>query len=119
MSEKATVKHPKPTLTIDLPDSDFESVLICAVRYACGRATYMPGLVQNWIIDHCPGKLSKGTLETIARDITEQIDYSERIGSTHGSPILFENDLMFQLLAWCNKQIDALDEKEQNENDND
>ena len=33
----------------DFTDDDFGAVLNCAVRYAIGRQTYMPGLVIDFI----------------------------------------------------------------------
>lgn len=40
-----TTKKPE----IDLQDDDFSSILICAVRYALGRRSYMPGVVVDFI----------------------------------------------------------------------
>ena len=50
---------------------DYYTILICAVRYACGRATYMPGLVTEWIMANEP-KLPKGTAEIMLRGIEDQ-----------------------------------------------
>lgn len=50
---------------------EFGAVLNCAVRYCIGRATYMPGLVTDWIMDNCHGKLNKKTLFVMGRDIDE------------------------------------------------
>ena len=92
------------TITID---DNFETILICAVRYACGRHTYMPGLVQDWIIGHCKGKLSANCLTVMLRDIQEQTAMSERIeGRKHdGSTSLFEHDLMLKLANWCGEEL--------------
>ncbi len=49
----------------------FGAVLNCAVRYCIGRMTYMPGLVTDWIMDHCHGLLTAKTLGVMKRDIDE------------------------------------------------
>ena len=53
-------------------NKDFETILLCAVRYAIGRETYMPSLVIDYItplLSH----LSYNTLGLIAAEI---IDHS-------------------------------------------
>lgn len=59
----------KPDLIRD--DADLQTILVCAVRYSLGRATYMPGLVTDWIMEHCEGKLSRKTIGVMMRDIDE------------------------------------------------
>lgn len=49
----------------------FGAVLNCAVRYCIGRMTYMPGLVTDWIMQHCHGLLTEKTLFVMKRDIDE------------------------------------------------
>lgn len=49
----------------------FGAVLNCAVRYCIGRKTYMPGLVTDWIMQHCSGLLTNKTLGVMKRDIDE------------------------------------------------
>ena len=56
---------------IDPTDEHLQTILICAVRYSIGRATYMPGLVTGWIMGHMGGKLSENTLGVMKRDIDE------------------------------------------------
>ena len=52
-------------------DSDLEGILICAVRYALGRETYMPKLVQDWIMAH-PETLSQNGICVMIRDIEDK-----------------------------------------------
>ena len=62
------------TITIKIaPDQIdfFGAVLNCAVRYCIGRMTYMPGLVTDWIMQHCHGLLTDKTLGVMKRDIDE------------------------------------------------
>ena len=62
------------TVTIKIPADQidfFGAVLNCAVRYCLGRMTYMPGLVTDWIMQHCHGLLTAKTLFVMKRDIDE------------------------------------------------
>ena len=61
-------------VTISIPPDQidfFEAVLNCAVRYCLGRMSYMPGLVTDWIMQHCRGILTEKTLFVMKRDIDE------------------------------------------------
>lgn len=49
-------------------DEDFGAVLVCAVRYALGRRTYMPSIVAGFV-KSVAGELSVRTLTTIKNDI--------------------------------------------------
>lgn len=62
------------TITIKItPDQIdyFGAILNCAVRYCLGRRTYMPGLVTDWIMQHCDGLFTAKTLGVMKRDIDE------------------------------------------------
>lgn len=65
--------------TVPVSD-DLRMILICAVRYSLGRRTYMPGLVTEWIMENMKGKLPRGTIEVLRRDIREQREMGERGG---------------------------------------
>ena len=56
-------------MTIEI-DKNFETILLCAVRYAIGRKTYIPSLVIDYITPLLP-YLSENTLKLIANEITE------------------------------------------------
>lgn len=49
-------------------DSDYGIIVIAAVRYAIGRATYMPGLVKDYVIRYMTTFDNK-TLSLLERDI--------------------------------------------------
>lgn len=49
---------------------DFETILICAVRYAIGRQTYMPSIVIGYIRPLI-GELNTNTLRVMERDVRE------------------------------------------------
>ena len=64
-------------MTVEI-NKDFETILLCAVRYAIGRETYMPSLVIDYITPLLP-YLSDNTLETMAEDIADK-DYPGGLG---------------------------------------
>lgn len=49
---------------------DLGAMMICAVRYAIGRETYMPGLVQGFIMRY-PQAVTENVRSVILRDIEE------------------------------------------------
>ena len=49
-------------------DEDLGTIAICAVRYALGRQTYMPGLVQDFVMRH-PEIVDKRVREVMLSDI--------------------------------------------------
>ena len=58
----------KPTISVD--GEKFGTVLNCAVRYAIGRQTYMPGLVIDFIMPLIP-YLSDNALWCFDQDVTD------------------------------------------------
>lgn len=51
-------------------DAEIGAIVICAVRYAIGRESYMPGLVCDFIMRH-PEILTESDRQVIIRDIEE------------------------------------------------
>ena len=60
-------------------NKDFETILLCAVRYAICRRTYIPSLVIDYITPLLP-YLSDNTLRLIANEITEYEAYEGGLG---------------------------------------
>ena len=56
-------------MTVEI-DKNFETILLCAVRYAIGRRTYIPSLVIDYITPLLP-YLSDNTLKLIANEIVQ------------------------------------------------
>lgn len=56
------------------PNDEF--LVIGAVRYARGRATYIVGMTVDWVVAHWD-ELSENTRHVIARDVREECDYRE------------------------------------------
>ena len=60
-------------------DKNFESILICAVRYAIGRQTYIPSMVIDYITPLLP-YLSEDVLKLLANEITKYEAYEGALG---------------------------------------
>ena len=60
-------------------DKDFETILICAVRYAIGRKTYIPSMVIDYITPLLP-YLSEDVLKLIANEIIGCYTYEGALG---------------------------------------
>ena len=54
-------------------DSDLECIIGCALRYAIGRNTYMPGLVCDFIKKHID-VLSENAVEVMINDIDRELE---------------------------------------------
>ena len=57
-------------------DEDFETILICAERYAIGRRSYMPRLVIGYITPLLPS-LSIRALAVLEKDISSADGYGD------------------------------------------
>ena len=65
-------------MTVEI-NKDFETILICAVRYAIGRKSYIPSLVIDYITPLLP-YLSEDVLKLIADEIIEHYTYEGALG---------------------------------------
>ena len=89
--------------TIPISDKLY-TVAVCAVRYALGRRSYMPGLVTEWIMANFTGRMPKCTAEIMMRDIQEQREYGERSGyPSLGDPCDVRTWEKFE--AWLKEEI--------------
>lgn len=71
-------KKKRKSITIKGDDvSDLGALMICAVRYAIGRETYMPSLVQGFIM-----RYSQAVTENVKSVILRDIEENDRI-TTH------------------------------------
>lgn len=61
-------------------DSDTETIIICALRYAFTRRSYMPTLVADYIVDRFL-EMSEGRQEIAIADIREHIEDAELFGA--------------------------------------
>lgn len=60
--------------------SDEENILLCAIRYACGRQTYIPSVVIGYITPKIKG-LGDNALHIIDRDLVKRRSYSGGMGN--------------------------------------
>lgn len=60
-----------------------EHILICAVRYALGRMSYMVSIVCEYVASK-HRELSEHCIDIIIRDIEEEIEMCHKIGRTCG-----------------------------------
>ena len=51
-------------------DQYFGTICLCALRYALGRQTYMPGIVQDFIRAHI-SDIDQNAIKVMIRDIDE------------------------------------------------
>ena len=65
-------------MTVEI-NKDFETILLCAVRYAIGRRTYIPSLVIDYITPLLP-YLSEDVLKLLANEITKYEAYEGALG---------------------------------------
>lgn len=75
---------------IDPHDDDFGAICNCAVRYAVGRRTYMPGLVIDFITSHL-SELTDKTLWYFQQDLYQRLDE----GFNFGDEFDFQNWMSF------------------------
>lgn len=62
----------------------FGTICLCALRYALGRQTYMPGIVQDFIRAHI-NEIDQSSIKVMIRDIDEADrirTYSSKSGDT-------------------------------------
>lgn len=78
----------------------FGAVLNCAVRYCIGRATYMPGLVTDWIMQHCHGILTAKTLYVMKQDI------DDAAASPYGLGMDCDVKTWERFREWLNRETD-------------
>ena len=65
-------------MTIEI-NKNFETILLCAVRYAIGRRTYIPSLVIDYITPLLP-YLSEDVLKLIVNEIVQRYTYEGALG---------------------------------------
>ena len=78
-------------------NKDFETILLCAVRYAIGRRTYIPSLVIDYITPLLP-YLSEDVLKLIADEIIGRYTYEGALGDEKIDKPYWEQFLQFSIL---------------------
>lgn len=69
-------------------DEYFGTICLCALRYALGRQTYMPGIVQDFIRSHI-NEIDQSSIKVMLRDI-EEADRIRTYISNSGDSIVID-----------------------------
>ena len=95
---------------VDPSGDDFGTICVCAVRYSLGRMTYMPSLVQKFVMDHLRF-MPETCLYVIARDVEEWGGPNHDIGK-YGMSFDYEDWMKFLSVVKA-----ELDRREKDETD--
>ena len=80
-----------------------EFLVIGAVRYARGRATYIAQETCEWVIDHWD-ELSEGTRAVIARDVRLEVELRRAEGEKQSALARIDNPYWERLLDTVEKE---------------
>lgn len=83
------------------PDSEF--LVVSAVRYARGRATYIVEETCEWVIDHW-AELSENTRAVIARDVRLEVELRRAEGAEQSTLARIDNPAWERLLDTVEKE---------------
>lgn len=61
-------------------DGEFKDIIICALRYAATRNTYIVDTVCSWIESH-PCVLDQRVINVMMKDVKTQLKHYERVGT--------------------------------------
>lgn len=84
---------------------DMEFLVIGAVRYARGRATYVVEETCQWVIDHWE-QLSDNTREVIARDVALEVQLRREEGAEQSAMHRIDNPYWEALLDKTEQEAD-------------
>ena len=86
---------------VEIGSRDLQTLLICTMRYSLGRMTYMPGLVQDLIRQHCEVFSNE-----MLRQLSDEIDSEHRLrGGKLGMEFDTRDWLIFR--DWLRETADA------------
>lgn len=92
-------KNPIPLYPVD------EFLVISAVRYARGRATYVVEETCEWVIDHWE-QLSENTRRVIARDVRLEVELRRAEGEEQSALTRIDNPAWERLLDTVEKEVE-------------
>lgn len=81
-----------------------EFLVISAVRYARGRATYVVEETCEWVIEHW-GELSENTRAVIARDVRLEVELRRAEGAEQSALARIDNPYWEALLDIVEKEV--------------
>ena len=85
---------------------DMEFLVIGAVRYARGSATYIVERTCRWVIAHW-GELSDNTRAVIARDVALEVELRRAEGEQQSTLARIDNPYWEALLDKTEQEVDA------------
>lgn len=85
------------------PDSEF--LVVSAVRYARGRATYIVEMTCRWVINHWE-QLSENTRAVIARDVQLEVQLRRDEGATQSALARIDNPFWEKLLDKVEQEVE-------------
>ena len=77
MDKQLYILCPANWLSIEA-DSDFSTIVCCALRYALGRYTYIPSTVMGFIERHIEA-ITENDLNAMIRDIEVKMKYNKEL----------------------------------------
>lgn len=84
------------------PNDEF--LVVSAVRYARGRATYIVEMTCEWVIDHWE-QLSENTRQVIARDVQLEVQLRREEGAEQSALARIDNPYWEALLDTVEKEV--------------
>lgn len=81
-------------MSMEFNDRDAETLMICSVRYALGRMTYMPSMVQD-IIAGKIHQLSENCLKVLIDSIETHGGLGQHNPAAYGDPYDYRNWMNF------------------------
>lgn len=81
-----------------------EFLVIGAVRYARGRATYIVEQTCEWVVAHWP-ELSENTRAVIARDVRLEVELRRNQGAEQSALTRIDNPYWERLLDIVEKEV--------------
>lgn len=81
-----------------------EFLVIGAVRYARGRATYIVEMTCEWVIDHWE-QLSENTRAVIARDVALEVQLRRKEGEKQSALTRIDNPYWEALLDKVEEEV--------------
>lgn len=82
-------------MSMEFNDRDAETLMICSVRYALGRMTYMPSMIQA-IIAGKIHQLSENCLKVLIDSIETHGGLGQHNPAVYGDPYDYRNWMIFK-----------------------
>ena len=88
-------------------DGEFKDVVICALRYAVTRNTYIVDTVCSWIEEH-PHVLDQRMIGIMMKDVKAQLKYYEKVGTN--SITVIDYDRLKAFYQWLQAIINDVND---------